>query len=1113
MTPIDRQERQQALDIHHSFIVQAPAGSGKTGVLTQRILTLLARVERPEQILAITFTKKAAAEMRNRVMEALHTAAHGDEPADAHDRDYYRLARQVLARDQARQWGLLDNPGRLRLQTIDSLCSAIVRENPLLSGLGVQFGVEPDAREQHAAAARALLAMLGDDSAVSHALVRVLDVFDNQTRKLQTLIVAMLEQRDHWLRDITETHQQWPAFRQLLETSLARLNEETEARVWSFFSPAQRRELDAVCVYARNQLRLANSTVPLALEPPESQAYRQACCKLLLTKDKEPAFRKTLNKNDGFPGASNFQNAAEKADATAFKQRALSLIESLQDNGEELIAAIQGFVQVPASILSEPQWQLLTDLVLLVRYAAGHLQLVFQERRLVDFSEVALSALRSLGHPDQPGDSLLALDERIQHILVDEFQDTSLIQVDLLEKLTAGWSDGDGRSLFLVGDPMQSIYAFRKADVGLFLRIWQEQRIGQVPLQRLQLRTNFRSSPRVLDWVNDIFGRAFPRHDDIRGGAVRYAASVAGRELRPRDCTELHLFTGEDSLALAQAEADWIADRILAREGNPSTAILVKGKSHILAIADALRRKAIPFQAVEIERLAESALITDLLSLFRAYLSPGDAVAWFALLRGPWCGFTLTELQQVADTDPHPWRAVQRLRQAGILPAPAQTRLDALVERMALAYHERFQQPFAEALRQLALDLGIAATASTPADLDAMELFFTLLTQTPGVGGVPDPAVLAQQLQALYVPPEPVTDERQPVQVMTMHKSKGLEFDEVFLPQLQRKGRADDAPLILIDRQTGEQETRQELFMAPLDKRRGADSRLFDTLWRLRKQRSRHEAARLLYVACTRARRQLILTACLKTNGDKSPKPDAASLLHLIWNQVEASAQCHPIEPLLASARARPFRRLQALPAPSPRPRPVSSLAAVVEETQAGPFADDTYHRHAGILVHRILEQWARRPALIDSTDTDAMSPRWQQALTVSGVCSDDLAPALAIVQAALARLRQNPARLDWLFRQPHAESAAEWRLSCQIEGQLQHFTIDRTFVQAGVRHVIDYKTAQTHDDPATFLREQGERYRPQLTAYRQTLAALENRPCRTWLYFPLMDLLHEIED
>jgi len=130
----DQSQRLQALDSSRSFIVQAPAGSGKTGLLTQRFLALLARADEPEEIIAITFTRKAAAEMRQRILEALHEAVAGLPTVDNFTQQTRQLARDVLVRDQVRSWQLLDNPARLRIQTIDSLCAWLVGQMPVISG-------------------------------------------------------------------------------------------------------------------------------------------------------------------------------------------------------------------------------------------------------------------------------------------------------------------------------------------------------------------------------------------------------------------------------------------------------------------------------------------------------------------------------------------------------------------------------------------------------------------------------------------------------------------------------------------------------------------------------------------------------------------------------------------------------------------------------------------------------------------------------------------------------------------------------------------------------------------------------------------------------------------
>ena len=156
----DQQQRQHALDVSCSFIVQAPAGSGKTELLIQRYLALLAGVEAPEEVIAITFTRKAAAEMRSRVLAALATGANDTQPAAAHEQTTWRLARAARARDAALGWELAANPNRLRIDTIDALCHALARQMPVLSRFGARPETVTDAQPLYEEAARRTLALL-----------------------------------------------------------------------------------------------------------------------------------------------------------------------------------------------------------------------------------------------------------------------------------------------------------------------------------------------------------------------------------------------------------------------------------------------------------------------------------------------------------------------------------------------------------------------------------------------------------------------------------------------------------------------------------------------------------------------------------------------------------------------------------------------------------------------------------------------------------------------------------------------------------------------------------------------------------------------------------------
>src|SRR5574343_1426802 len=194
----DRLARLRALDVA-SFIVEAPAGAGKTELLTQRYLRLLAAVANPEEVLALTFTNKAATEMRDRILRSLETAASGVLPAEPHKQLTFRLAGQALARDAECAWGLLDHPGRLRITTLDALCASLARQMPYLSRFGSQPGVAEDAAAHYATAARRTLEMVEADGADAEVVAEALAFMDNNAGRLENLLVAMLGKRDQWL--------------------------------------------------------------------------------------------------------------------------------------------------------------------------------------------------------------------------------------------------------------------------------------------------------------------------------------------------------------------------------------------------------------------------------------------------------------------------------------------------------------------------------------------------------------------------------------------------------------------------------------------------------------------------------------------------------------------------------------------------------------------------------------------------------------------------------------------------------------------------------------------------------------------------------------------------
>ncbi|MET0291658.1 MAG: UvrD-helicase domain-containing protein, partial [Steroidobacteraceae bacterium] len=199
MSLADRKARDRALAPEASILLQAPAGSGKTEVLTQRFLSLLARVDEPEEILALTFTRKAAAEMRERILKVLD----GDiDPRKPTASTLQALREAVLARSSQRDWDRVELRSRLRIQTIDSLNHEIARALPLLGGGPPTLNVTDDASALHLAAARLTLRDAETDPRYQAAVDLVLRRLDNQWARAEALLAGMLARRSQWLRTL-----------------------------------------------------------------------------------------------------------------------------------------------------------------------------------------------------------------------------------------------------------------------------------------------------------------------------------------------------------------------------------------------------------------------------------------------------------------------------------------------------------------------------------------------------------------------------------------------------------------------------------------------------------------------------------------------------------------------------------------------------------------------------------------------------------------------------------------------------------------------------------------------------------------------------------------------
>lgn len=1140
----DLEVRQTALDPQRSFIVQAPAGSGKTSLLTQRFLVLLSGVSVPEEILALTFTRKAAGEMRERIVHALDFARNHPRPSEPFLEKTWLLARNALQRNDELLWNLEDNPARLRVLTIDSLCARLARGLPILS----QFGASPraidDASEYYLEAAKRTLEALHDSEPEhSEAIARLLLHLDNNMLRVQEQVAEMLARRDKWMRplvslfgDLQEVGAS--ALREALEQTLSNIIREHLETLREMFSSEQLFRLGPLAKFGARRLEERGKANPLspwlAYEglpgvEPEHLPLWESLRRMLLTEKGE--WRKNPTAKLGFPPAKEGRDKNQRADFKAAKNQLKAILAELFDR-DELARHLHEVGSLPPPSYSDSQWEILRALLQVSRLAVGQLTLVFKELSLSDFVQISQRAHRALGTDEEPTDLAMALDAKLQHILVDEFQDTSLGQLQLLERLTAEWYPGDGRTAFLVGDPMQSIYRFRDAEVGLFLKV-KNSGLGQLRPQSLLLQSNFRSQGGLVDWFNETFSEVFPKTEDPAVGSVPYASAEAARpsEKGAVSCWAIPDNGDPDRQKLSEAEAVVeIVQQTWLEDPEASIAILVRSRAHLEETLPLLKSRGFRYQGVDLEPLAKKSSVRDLLALTKALCKPADRLSWLTVLRAPWCGLDTADLLALADHAQEATIAsvLAQFQDIPKLSPQGKDRISKVWPALAKALKNRQRYSLRRWIESTWLALGGPASLLRESSLSDCQTFFNLLEQS-GREHKGDPLELvSRRIDKLFAQADVTADGR--LQIMTIHKSKGLEFDTVILPGLSNPPRNQEEPLVSWLEWSSPKRGQSELLLAPITEKGGPKDPVYSFVSNLENKKEKNESTRLLYVAATRAKRQLHLLARV-LDDDKQDHgtlrvPSKGTFLHLLWASLEddftLAAEARrpgpkPLEPAPPAVGQLLVHRLHDswLPPSLPADLSLRKTEIVDEEDLSDDpkfeWAGETV-KHVGTVVHRVLQQMGREGLENWNKDRlEALRAYLAGRLGHFGVPPEQIPAA---VQRATLALHESLSsqRGRWILDSNHQESKSEYAVSGVWGGRLVKSVVDRTFVdQHGTRWVIDYKTGSHQGaDLDGFLEKEVERYKPQLKRYARLLQRLDGRPVKMGIYFPLLKAWRE---
>ncbi|BAV33998.1 ATP-dependent exonuclease [Sulfuricaulis limicola] len=880
----------------NNVVVQAAAGTGKTWLLTSRIIRLLLQGTEPGAILALSFTRKAAGEIHERVTERLLALAASDEDALVKQLEEIGAGTDPASREAAR--GLYEKHlsaiHPLRTTTFHAFCQEILRRFPLEADVPPGFELVESTAELEQAAWLALDRKAARDSGgtLANALDTLLRECGGVTGTHSALDDFLAHRSDWWAYTENESNPVDFAATQLGQ--MLDVAEDADPHASFMRDPAVREhiaryaELLAGHPTATNQEYIANLTRALADTQASSRSFEWVRGVVLTNMD-EP---RKLKRSD----------ALEKKLGT---DRTDEIIRLHQEIASRLLAAIAGHKRRWTFMVSRAWY--VCGVALLEEY-----QRLKLERGVLDFADLEWKTYRLLNRSRHAEWVQYKLDQRIDHLLVDEFQDTNPTQwrllLPLLQEIVAGDPERR-RSVFLVGDEKQSVYRFRRADPRLFhaARHWLQQ---HAQAHTLTQHLSRRSSPAIIRFVNLVFHRSsdvepetdsdyplqdFQPHDTHhrqlwgraellplvrRGDKTGEKAAPAWRNPleRPRQVDEDQRHRQEGDLIAGKIRE--ILGRLIA-EGErvrsltgDDIMILLRDRTHARFYEEALRRAGIPYIGTGRGAFMQSLEVRDLVHLLHQLVEPYNDLALASALRSPLFAATEDDLLRLAQSPPGTWRMRLERLAMGQTPDGALARARQLLPRWSsyvgrVPVHDLLDRIYCEG-NVVARYLAAAVPHLRPRVEANLNHFLELALEVDS-GRYPSLSHFLAWLERQAEhddksPAEPAWNRAPRVRVMTIHAAKGLESPVVFLADAARSTDNRDRGLRpLVDWPV--QDSRPRYFHLG-----GASKEIDDISQALRTEQqwpARREEANLLYVALTRARQMLYVSGCEPGHGGR----------------------------------------------------------------------------------------------------------------------------------------------------------------------------------------------------------------------------------------------------
>lgn len=794
-------------------VVTAGAGSGKTRVLVERYLSVLDQYHHEaavlEQVVAITFTEKAATEMRQRIREGIV--------------ERRRRARLASKEEEAERWNtLLFQMEHANILTIHSLCVRLLRDFP------VEAGIDPDFTVLDEAEARWLLR-----EAVEEAIA---SVFEKEEGGNHLEWFLMARGKEDVIQQLMQAVNRIAGYG-WTGAELARRTREHVTRTAERLHVEQRVEEASLHDLGEALLKIRGAKLKrLAAFQEAWPSLEQALASCNTLEERREVLAQLLQLLKG--------NWGRKEEVTVPRNQMRETVESLLQ-------------KVDGCLTLEGEREATETLFPLFSHISKRYRELKAKQGALDFNDLELYACRLLEQHSTLRDQL---EGRIRFLMVDEYQDTNDLQKRLIDLLRSE----KGGNLFVVGDPKQSIYRFRGANVAVFGQTMAE--ITADHGARVELVDNFRSHPALISFVNVFFGRLMP----AVGAGHEYQEAIPRREgSEETPCVEYLALPREDLQGgnhpqeiEAQQIARRIADLIASGTKPGEIAVLFRAMTHIKLYEQALARQKIPFYVVKGRGFYERQEVVDVLNFLRYLADPSNQLALVGVLRSPFCGLSDETLLTLAEATS--WSGeIQSWRERAELPAAEERKLVDFAHLVQRARYWAGRVSVAELIRLLLEESGYRHVVwATPSGKQA-QANLQKLTHLAAARQGEEALFLEPFLQRidLLIADDHVheteaaveAEESDSVRLMTIHQAKGLEFPVVIVPHLSRRERRIATDLV-VDPEAG--------LTVCLFNENGERKKTFRWLETGKREQTleREESLRLFYVACTRAERYLILS-------------------------------------------------------------------------------------------------------------------------------------------------------------------------------------------------------------------------------------------------------------